>query len=96
VRLLGKDEVNLFMQKHPNSRKPLNAWVKSVENCFAKNFTELKTTFGSVDYVSKSKHTIFDVGGNKFRVITSVIYTLPQVVVVAVLTHAEYSKRENI
>ena len=53
-----------------------------------KHFVELKKTFGSADQVKP--HTVFDICGNKYRLIAVVDYTLQSVSIECVLTHAEY------
>jgi mRNA interferase HigB len=46
--------------------------------------------FASADNVEGL--TVFDIGGNKFRLITSIHYNRPKVYIRAVLTHAEYDR----
>lgn len=53
-------------------------------------FNELRQIFPSADFVSN--FTIFNVGGNNYRLITYVDYEYKIVFVRAVLTHAEYDK----
>lgn len=54
------------------------------------NLAQLKTDFPSADYVPPL--TVFNVKGNKYRLITLVDYAEQVVVVHDVLTHATYSK----
>ena len=53
------------------------------------HFAALKDVFGSADI--SDNFTIFDVGGNKFRIITRVIYRLRTVFIRNVLTHEQYN-----
>ena len=55
-----------------------------------KHFVELKKTFGSADQVKP--YTVFDISGNKFRLIAVVDYALQSVSVECVLMHAEYDE----
>ena len=55
-----------------------------------KSFVELKRVFGSADYVKP--HTVFNIGGNKYRLISLVDYELRAVSIEHVLTHPEYGK----
>ncbi len=59
-----------------------------------KSFNELKQTFPSVDYACH-RYTIFDIGGNKYRLITEIDYPANVVNVKRVWTHAEYSMKKN-
>ena len=55
-----------------------------------KHFVELKKTFGSADQVKP--YTVFDISGNKYRLIALVDYALQSVSIESVLTHAEYGQ----
>lgn len=54
------------------------------------SLVELRKTFGSADYVRP--HTVFDIGGNKYRLIAVIDYGLGLVSIVDILTHAEYDR----
>ncbi len=54
------------------------------------NFVELKQGLGSADYVKP--YTVFDIGGNKYRLIALIDYELGIISIESVLTHAEYDK----
>jgi mRNA interferase HigB len=79
-----------FKPKYAASRKPLANWETVVEGASWANFSEVRRTFNSADYVAP--HTVFDVGGNKYRVITVIQYQLGLVIVKYVLTHVEYDR----
>ena len=55
-----------------------------------KHYNELKQTFGSADYVKP--YTVFNISGNKYRLISLIAYATTTVGVENVLTHAEYDK----
>ena len=55
-------------------------------------FSELQTTFSRSAVDKVGKYTVFDVGGNKYRVITVIHYNREKVYIRAVLTHAQYDK----
>ena len=90
VRLIGRERISGFFQKHPDSAASLKAWQKNMEANGFQNPVELKRVFGSADYVKP--YTVFNVGGNKYRLIGSVDYELGTVFIENVLTHAEYDK----
>lgn len=89
--LAGRDKLEAFGEKYPAAEKPLKAWRKLMEENEFKHLPELKSVFGSADY--DKPDTIFDIGGNKFRLVALVNYAAKTVLVKAVLTHAEYDKR---
>lgn len=54
------------------------------------SYAELKRVFASVDKVGK--FTVFDIGGNIFRLIAAIHYNRKKVYIRQVLTHAEYDQ----
>lgn len=91
MRPISKTALIRFYQIHPKAKEKLEAWYRACESCNAKNFSELKQTFNTADYVPE-KYTIFDVGGNAYRIVTVIHYNTGKVFIRAVLTHAEYDK----
>lgn len=57
-----------------------------------RSFADIKRLFGSADKVGK--FTVFDIGGNKYRLVTAIHYNRKKVYIRHVLTHADYD-REN-
>ena len=88
--MLGLNVIEGFKAKHSSSRSPLEQWVKTLRSSGPKHFVALKQTFGHADFVAPD--TVFDVKGNKFRVIARVSYALQVVTIISVLTHAEYDE----
>jgi len=56
------------------------------------DFNDLRATFASADYVDGL--TVFNIGGNKYRLIAAIHYNRHKVFIRAVLTHAEYDRGE--
>lgn len=92
VRIIGLTELDEFARRHARARKPLANWENVVRAASWKNSADMKRTFNSVDY--EERKTIFDVGGNNFRLIALVDFGKQLVQVVAVMTHAEYEKEK--
>jgi mRNA interferase HigB len=91
MRITAKRALVDFWAKHPEAKDKLLAWYKILESCAAKNFTELKQVFPSADYVPE-KYTIFDVGGNDYRIITVIHFNTQRVYIRLVATHTEYDR----
>lgn len=77
-----------FWQKHPEAEKVLREWHTVVENSVFKDFNDVRAVFNSADYVPP--YTVFDVGGNNFRLVVIVRYRFKKVFVHRVMTHREY------
>ena len=60
------------------------------------HFQDVKALFGQTDVTADTKSkrtaTIFDIGGNKYRIITLIDYTRQTVLVTHVMDHKEYDK----
>lgn len=80
-----------FVQKHAQAVKPLNRWLKTVENAKWKNHNELKNDFPSADYVGNGRY-VFNISGNNFRLVTVVLFVGEIVMIRFAGTHAEYSQ----
>ena len=97
MHVIAKPALIEFCEKHPDAETPLQAWFRTIENETFVDFNDLRATFASADYVDGL--TVFNIGGNKYRLIVAIHYNRHKVFVRAVLTHAEYDlgkwKRRN-
>jgi mRNA interferase HigB len=93
MKVLGKLRLQSFWEDYPRAKKPLQNWIKIVEEANWKNWAQLKTTFSKADFVpEEEKFVVFDIGGNKYRLITIVNFAEQIVIIKEVLTHREYDK----
>jgi mRNA interferase HigB len=90
VHVISRRAIEAFWTEHPAAQAPLEAWFRIVRKLSPATFSEVKRTFNSVDYVAP--YTVFDVGGNNFRVIAVIHYNRKKLYVREVLTHAEYDR----
>ncbi|HTC90282.1 MAG TPA: type II toxin-antitoxin system HigB family toxin [Bryobacteraceae bacterium] len=90
MRVIRVSKLDDFARRQAKAREPLANWEKIVRAASWKNAGEMKRTFNSVDYADRK--TIFDVGGNNFRLIALVDFGKQLVQVIDVMTHAEYEK----
>lgn len=82
-----------FVKKHVDAATPLKAWLKLVQHGRFRNLVELKQTFASVDMVPVKGRSfyVFNIGGNKYRLITTIHFKAQELFVRHAFTHAEYS-----
>lgn len=90
MRVISRRALRDFWETYPQAKAPLSAWFRVMEHGSFSDFNALKTAFGAADYLAP--YTIFDVGGNKFRVIAAVHYDRRRVYVRHVFTHADYDQ----
>jgi len=88
MHIISKPPLVAFWKRHADAKSPLQAWLRIMQNEDFADFNDVKATFGAADYVKP--HTVFDIGGNKYRLITAIHYNVHKVYVRHVLTHAEY------
>jgi mRNA interferase HigB len=90
MHVIAKPALVAFWTRYPDAQAPLAAWLTLMRmNDFA-NFAELKATFGSVDHGDGL--TVFDIGGNKYRLIAAIHDNRRKVYIRDVLTHSEYDR----
>lgn len=81
-----------FESRYAPARKSLRTWVQIVEAAQWSSFVEVKSTFTSADYVAP--YVVFNVGGNKYRIITLIKFSLKLVQVEFAMTHEQYNRWE--
>jgi mRNA interferase HigB len=77
-----------FYSKYPDSQTALTAWSKITSLAEWENPAQLRETFSNADFVENL--TVFNVGGNKYRLIAYIDYEYRKIFIRAVLTHTEY------
>lgn len=90
MELHGWEIVIDFMARHPNCRNALHAWKDIVLNNDFSHLPDLKTYFSSADYAKP--YTIFNIGGNNYRLIARVQYEKRALIINYVFTHQEYDR----
>ena len=90
VHVISRKRLNDFARRHPDAEGPLAAWYSIMKHMNFTSFSDLKRTFGSADKVGPL--TVFNVAGNRYRLIAAVHYNRRRIYVRHVLTHAEYDR----
>jgi mRNA interferase HigB len=90
MHIITRSRLVKFWEKHPDSKTSLRLWHKLTITANWQSFVELREVFASADQVGN--FTIFNVGGNKYRLIAFLDYTSQKVFIRHILTHAEYDK----
>lgn len=90
VKIISNSALRPFAADHPQAEAPLQGWRRVIEKNRFANWAELKAVFNTVDKVSE--WVVFDIGGNKYRLITYIRFEKQIVYIKAVLTHRDYDK----
>ena len=90
MHVITRKRLNEFAALHPNTRSALAQWYTLIKEHDFSSFAELRQLFPSADQVGKL--TVFNVGGNKVRLIAAIHYNRKKVYIRAILTHAQYDE----
>lgn len=91
MQVVSRKTLVRFWEVHPAARVPLSAWFAVASKAEWKSPHDIKEQFGSVDFVNDNR-AIFNVGGNKYRLIVHVSYTYKSILIKFVGTHADYNR----
>ena len=90
MRVITRRRLNEFAEQHPESRNALAHWYREMKRRNFTSFADLRTVYPAADQVGKL--TVFNIGGNKVRLIAALHYNRQRVYIRAVLTHQEYDE----
>jgi len=90
MKLISNRALREFAAAHPDADQGLQAFRRLIECRAFANFAQLRATFATVDKVDQLY--VFNIGGNKYRLIAAIAFTPQLLWVKAILTHAEYDK----
>jgi mRNA interferase HigB len=92
MHVIAKPALINFWTKHPDAQSSLQTWFRTMEKEVFTDFASLRVIFASADYVDGL--TVFNIGGNKYRLIVDIRYDRRKVYILHVLTHAEYNRND--
>lgn len=90
MRIIKRGALVQFWEKHPDAKASLESWYAVVRRVNWQTPVELKQVYGNADLVGR--RTVFNIAGNKYRLIARVNYRTQRVFVLFILTHAEYDR----
>jgi mRNA interferase HigB len=82
-----------FAEKHSDSLEPLKAWHKIASRETWLNIADVRAVYPHADAVGKC--TVFNVGGNEFRLVVQIDFEAGVIYIKKVMTHAEYSRQHG-
>jgi len=95
MHVISMKRLRDFWERHPEAESPLRHWYKVTSKAKWQDLHDARATFPHADPMqvsSASTMTVFNVGGNKYRLVARVHYEYGRIYVKRVLTHADYSK----
>lgn len=96
MRVISKARLRAFWEEpgHEDAEGPLRAWHTHVSNKTVswQSWGNVKAEFGSASPVGNC--VVFNIGGNKYRLVSRILYPSQKVFIRKVMTHAEYDEDE--
>lgn len=77
-----------FALSHRDASVPLRAWYTVARGASWQNLADVKRVYPATDLVGR--YTVFNIKGNKYRLIARIVYRSQTVFIIGVLTHEEY------
>lgn len=95
VRVISLKRLRDFWERHPRSEAALRAWYKAVLGADWRSLQDVRVTYPHADGIrtgSGEALTVFNIGGNTYRLVARIRFDYKLVNVWIVLTHAGYDK----
>ena len=95
MRIVKKATLAKYWAWNPQAESGLAHWYKTAKKARWACFPDVRATFPHADQVtvrSGRRVVVFNVGGNKYRLITAIHYNRQMAFTLMVLTHGEYDK----
>ena len=90
MRVISNKALQDFALIHAQAEKPLQAWRKVIETNDFASFAALKMLLNSADRAGI--FYVFDIGGNKYRIVAAIHFNTQKLFVRRVFTHQEYDQ----
>jgi mRNA interferase HigB len=90
MHVITYKRIKEFDAKYPDSRSSLETWYRLIKRTNYDSFNHLRQHFSDADYVDG--FVVFNIGGNKYRLIAAIHFNRKKVYIRAILTHAEYDQ----
>jgi len=90
MHVISRKKLREFWNNHSEAKSPLDSWFRVAKRADWTMFADVHGTFRSADKVGK--YTVFNLGGNKYRLISEINYERGVVFLRHILTHADYSR----
>ncbi|NQV81542.1 MAG: type II toxin-antitoxin system HigB family toxin [Alphaproteobacteria bacterium] len=91
MRVFKRGTLKAFWETRPEAEPPLRAWFKDARTAGWATPRDVKNWYPSAS-ILKDNRVVFNIGGNKFRLVVKINYPYGQIFVRFIGTHADYDK----
>lgn len=92
MHVISRKKLKQAALRHPELEPALDAWFRITKRALWQSLSDVRETFATADSVER--WTIFNIKGNKYRLIAEINYRFHRVYIRHVLTHAEYNREK--
>lgn len=89
MRIISRQPLVQFSVKHPDAKSSLDDWYHAVNKATWSHHADLKKDYPNADLIRGSKY-VFNISGNKYRLVADVLFRVQRVYIHGVYTHTEY------
>jgi mRNA interferase HigB len=90
MHVISRKQLREHCQTHADSCEALDDWYRTASKAHWANLVEVQAVYPKAEAVGN--FTVFNIKGNKYRLIASINYAKQVIYIKYVLTHAEYDK----
>lgn len=88
---MSRKAIRVFCERHPESCNALDHWHRVARRAIWVSFADVRQSFNTADSVAP--YVVFDIGGNKFRLIAEINFSRKVLFIRNIMLHKEYAKR---
>ena len=90
LHIISRKRLKEAATLHGDLEAPLDVWFRIVKRASWQNLADVRKTFASADLVNR--WTVFNVKGNRYRLVAEINYRFQRVYIRHVLTHTDYDR----
>jgi mRNA interferase HigB len=92
MHVITRKRLQEFWETYPDAERPLKAWMAIARLKHYSGPHQARQDFAAASFLGKCR-TVFNIGGNKYRLVVDMPYDLGRIYIRHVLTHEEYDRR---
>ena len=91
MHIITRSRLTEFGRRHSDAIAPLREWIRVIRRKSYRTHLDVRADFQRVDFIGP-RRAVFDVGGNRYRLVVDMRYDLGRVYIRHVVTHADYDR----
>jgi mRNA interferase HigB len=91
MHVIARRTLTEFTGRHPDAAGPINAWYHEAKAARWNNTAQVKARYPSASIIN-AERVVFNIAGNKYRLVTCINFASGKVFIRFIGTHAEYDR----